>query len=446
MYHMNTFFGDSVLLSTPAAVHLYGQVKDLPIIDYHCHLNEREISQNRRFADLGELWLGGDHYKWRAMRLCGVEERYITGDASYKEKFLKYADIFPRLCGNPLYYWTQLELSMLFDIRLPLGPDTAESIWETANRALSGMTVRDMLARFRVHYVATTDDPTSSLSFHGRYGATDVCPTFRPDRMLSLDTSALDELAAVSGIPADTLDGWKAAMAGRLDCFCAHGCRISDHGMDYLPVADCGVETARMLYARRVSLTPDERQMLTSHLLYHLAGLYADRGIVMQLHFATFRNVNSDMFGKVGRDAGFDIMRGQVDTDRLAVFLDTLHSRGQLPRTVLYSLNPVCVPSLATLSGAFPHVRIGAAWWFNDTLRGIRTQLETVAEYAALGTNLGMLTDSRSFASYARFDFFRRILADLVGGYVERGEYDLGQAEKLMYDVCYGNVKQFLDL
>ena len=443
---MKEFFGPDVLLRSESAKALYAGVKDLPIIDYHCHLNEKEIAADRGFSDLGELWLGGDHYKWRAMRMCGVEETYVTGNASFAEKYEKYASVFPRLAGNPLYYWTQMELGLIFDIHEPLGPDTAAGIRERANAKLADIHVSDLLKQFKVEYIATTDDPVSDLSAHGTYGSTKVSPTFRPDRMIGLDEGALAELATVSGIPTDTLDGLKAALTARLDYFVAHGCRITDHGMDWLPAADCGEDAAAALYAKRADLNAEDKWALTSHLLHFLAGLYAERSMVMQLHFATYRNVNTAMFGQVGRDAGFDIMRGGVDTDRLVVFLDTLNKAGKLPKTVLYTLNPACVPALCTLSGAFPNVRVGAAWWFNDTVEGIRRQLRLTAEYAALGTNLGMLTDSRSFASYARFDFFRRILSDVVGEWVEQGEYDMKHAEALMYDVCYGNVKEFLGI
>ncbi len=441
---MKDFFGPDVLLRSEAAKALYAKVKDLPIIDYHCHLNEKEIQADRGFSDLGELWLGGDHYKWRAMRMCGVDEQYVTGSADFADKYTKYAEIFPRLAGNPLYYWTQMELGLIFDIHEPLGPDTADGIREKANAKLASVKVSDLLKQFKVEYIATTDDPVSDLSAHGTYGNTKVSPTFRPDRMLGLDEGALTELASASGIATDTLEGLKAALTARLDYFVAHGCRISDHGMDWLPTADCGEAAAAELYAKRGELTAEEKWTLTSHLLYFVASLYAERGMVMQLHFATYRNVNTAMFGTVGRDAGFDIMRGGVDTDRLVVFLDTLNKEGKLPKTVLYTLNPACVPALCTLSGAFPNVRVGAAWWFNDSVEGIRRQIKLTAEYAALGTNLGMLTDSRSFASYARFDFFRRILSDVVGEWVEQGEYAMEHAEALMYDVCYGNVKEFL--
>ena len=443
---MKEFFGSEVLLRSEAAKALYAEVRDLPIIDYHCHLNEKEIQADRGFADLGELWLGGDHYKWRAMRMCGVDEEYVTGSASFAEKYAKYAEIFPRLAGNPLYYWTQLELALIFGIHTPLGPDTAEDIRARANQKLAALKVSDLLKDFKVEYIATTDDPVSDLAAHGQYGTTKVSPTFRPDRMIGLDEGALAELATAAGVETDTLAGLKAALTKRLDYFVEHGCRISDHGMDWLPAEDCGEAAAAELYARRGELTAEEKWTLSSHLLCFVAALYAERGMVMQLHFATYRNVNTAMFGKVGRDAGFDIMRGEVDTDRLVVFLDTLNRRGQLPRTVLYTLNPACVPALCTLSGAFPNVRIGAAWWFNDTVEGIRRQIKYAAEYTALGTSLGMLTDSRSFASYARFDFFRRILADVVGEWVEAGEYAMDHARKLMYDVCYGNVKEFLGL
>lgn len=443
---MKEFFGENVLLSTPAAELLYQEVKDLPIVDYHCHLNEKEILDNHAFSDLGELWLGGDHYKWRAMRMCGVEEKYITGSASYTEKFRKFAEIFPKLCGNPLYYWAQMELKILFGITEPLSAESADRILAQANEQLKNLRVRDILKKFKVEYIATTDDVTSRLEAHGAYGDTQVSPTFRPDKILGMDADEIAKLGRICGKETVTLTDLKEALADRIAFFRAKGCRIADHGMDFLPLADCGEETASALFARRESLNTEELQQLSSHLLRYLASLYQKEEMVMQLHFATFRCVNSAMLPVTGRDSGFDIMRGEVDTDRLVHFLDSLQSRGALPKTVLYTLNPAAVPAIATLSGAFPNVRVGAAWWFNDTLLGIRKQLQNVAEYAVLGTNLGMLTDSRSFASYARFDFFRRILADAVGEYVEQGEYALEQAKALMYDVCYGNVKDFLKI
>lgn len=444
---MKPFFGDTLLLSTPTAQALYEGVKDLPIIDCHCHLDPAAIREDRPFTEgLAGLWLGSDHYKWRAMRLCGVPENEITGDAPMTEKYRRYAEIFPRLCGNPLYYFTQLELKLLFGITEPLSAASADRIRAEADRQLAGMRVSDILRRFRVAYIGTTDDPADPLTSHGRVGETLVCPSFRPDRILQTDPTALSALAKAWGHPIDTLSDCKKALSDRLGFFAEKGCRMADHGMDDVPLPDCGEETAERLFERRNSLDAGGRAQLSSHLFYTLAALYRKKNIVLQMHIGTYRNVNSAAFSSVGRDAGFDVMRERVDTDRLAVVLDTLHRRGDLPRVILYSLVPGAIPALATLSGAFPQVRIGAAWWFSDSLLGIRRQLETVAEYAVLGTHLGMLTDSRSFASYARFDFFRRILADLVGGYVERGEYDRAAAEDLMAALCGENIREWLHL
>ena len=339
-----------------------------------------------------------------------------------------------------------MELKMLFGIQEPLCAESADRIYNAANEQLKNMTISDILKRFKVEYIATTDSESSDLSAHGTYGNTRVSPTFRPDAVLNMDPDAIKTLQGVVGYPLNSLQNLKKALTERLCFFLSKGCCIADHGMDFLPVADCGEETAFKLFEKKDALTAEEKHTLFSHLLAFLAEQYARYGMAMQLHFATYRNVNSRLFFTVGRDAGFDIMRGEVDTDRLVQFFDTLASKNVLPKTVLYSLNPACVPTLATLSGAFPNIRIGAAWWFSDTVQGIRKQLEVVSEYAVLGTNLGMLTDSRSFASYARFDFFRRVLADFVGGYVSRGEYDTEQVKQLMYDICYGNIKMFLNL
>ena len=256
---MKEFFGDGLLLGTPAAERLYAAVRDLPIIDYHCHLNENEIRDDIGFANLGALWLGGDHYKWRAMRLCGVDEHFITGNATDYEKYRKYAEIFPRLCGNPLYYWTQMELKLLFGITKPLSPETADEIWAAANEQLKTMRVSDLLRRFRVEYIATTNDPTDTLEAHGVYGNTAVAPTFRPDRMLSCDPAALDALRRSAGMrKLRSLAEVRQGLVRRLDWFCAHGCVISDHGMDFLPVADCGENYASYLFERKSNVTAEE--------------------------------------------------------------------------------------------------------------------------------------------------------------------------------------------
>ena len=396
------FFDDNVLLTSKAARELYAACRGLPIIDYHCHLNEREIAEDKRYADIGELWLAADHYKWRAMRLCGVDEKYITGGADFKDKFFKFAEIMPLLAGNPLYYFCHLELSIVFGITQPLNADSAAEIWKAANQKLKALSVRKLLELFKVEYVATTDAPDSRLKYHGKYGGTLVAPTFRPDAILA----------------GTFTQGPKKA----LDFFVQKGCKISDHGLDDAP---CG-KAADTLEA--------------------LAAEYKARGITVQLHIGPLRNINSNAYKTIGRDAGFDVFAASTDTDKLAAFLDRLHQKNALPKTVLYTLNPAALPAMCAISGAFPNVRVGAAWWFNDTLQGIKSHLSVLAEYACLGTFLGMLTDSRSFLSFARHDFFRRILADFLGGLVERGEYERGGAHDLMKKICYYNVKEFIGL
>jgi len=395
------FFDEKLLLNGKTAENIYAEIKDLPIIDYHCHLNEKEIKADKHFENLGELWLAADHYKWRAMRLCGVDEEYITGGKSYKEKFLAYAKIMPKLIGNPLYYWTHMELVEIFGIQKPLNEDTAEEIWENANNTLKTLGVQDLLKRFRVEYIATTDDPFSTLEDHGDIDGVKVRPTFRPDACFAKKVS-------------------KKALDERFDYFVSRGCRIADHGFDDFDDTDN---------------------------LEWLIEKCFEKCILLQLHFGTFRNVNSSALESIGKDSGFDIFRDKISTDKLAYLLDKMTRKlGGLPKIVVYPLNDAYLRPLATLSGAFENVRVGAAWWFNDTVEGIRRQLETVSEYAVLGTNLGMLTDSRSFSSYVRFDFYRRILASFIAEKVDKGEYDGCSAVALAKDIAYNNVKGVLGL
>ena len=395
------FFDEKLLLNGKTAERIYAAIKDLPIIDYHCHLNELEIKTDKHFTDIGELWLAADHYKWRAMRLCGVDEDYITGDKSFKEKFLKYAEIMPKLIGNPLYYWTHMELAEIFDVHEPLNSETAEGVWTRANEVLKTVGVKDLLAKFKVEYNATTDDPFSTLENHGDINGVRVSPTFRPDACFAKKVS-------------------KKALSERLDYFVSKGCKIADHGFDDFDN--------------------------TENLEWLIEKCY-EKGILLQLHFGTFRNVNSVAFEKIGRDAGFDVFRSAINTDKLAELLDKMNRKlGGLPNVVVYPLNDAYLRPLATISGAFRKVRVGAAWWFNDTVCGIKRQLETVSEYAVLGTNLGMLTDSRSFSSYVRFDFYRRILSSFIAEKVDSGEYDENVAILLAKDVAYNNVKGVLGL
>ncbi|MBQ7642398.1 MAG: glucuronate isomerase [Clostridia bacterium] len=398
---MKEFFGDALLLEGESAKEIYKEIKDLPIIDYHCHLDEKAIFDNRKFSDIGELWLSGDHYKWRAMRLCGVNEEYITGDKGYKEKFFKFAEVLPNLTGNSVYYWAHMELRRIFGITDPLNSDSAEYIWNKANEKLKTITVCDLLKDFNVEYIATTDDPLKELKYHRDIAGIKIKPTFRPDACFN------------NGVD-------KAFLNERLKYFISKGCKIADHGFDFISEND-------------------------ENLLWLIKVCY-ENGILLQLHFGTMRNINSAAYGKTGADSGYDVFRASVDTDALARLFDKANKElGGLPRTILYSLNDNYTKAIATISGAFRGIYIGSAWWFNDTATGIRRQMETVSEYAAFGTQIGMLTDSRSFSSYVRFDFYRRILSSFVGEKVDKGEYDKKSAITIAKKVAYYNAKEMIN-
>lgn len=438
------FFDDQVLLRSPTAVKLYEQIKDLPIIDYHCHLDQSKIKANAKFSDIGELWLAGDHYKWRAMRMCGVDEQYITGDAAFREKFIKYAEIMPQLIGNPLYYFTHLELKQIFGICEPLNADSAEKIYNQANEKLQTLSVLDLLRQFRVGYIATTDDPCDDLSAHGRYGDTTVAPTFRPDKAYAPDEYN-PKLESAVGRRITTAEQYLGALVERLDFFVSKGCRITDHGFERFPYSYIDDGTAEQLFAKRDNLSEQEKDQFFGWLLVKLTKEYAKRSLVMQLHFAVIRNNNALMFERCGVDSGFDLIGEQQSVKDVVRFFNQVKD-GQRPQTILYTLNDSNLAALSCVTGAFRNVRMGAAWWFNDTLQGIRKNLQTVAEYSVLGTSPGMLTDSRSFSSYCRFDFFRRIVSDYVAEKVEAGEYDENAAHHLLYNICYANPKTFMNL
>lgn len=440
---MKQFCGDELLLQTETAKLLYSEIKSLPIIDYHCHLNPKRIAENDAYTDIGSLWLAEDHYKWRAMRLCGIKEEFITGDADFHKKFLKYAEILPNLCGNPLYYWTHMELRQIFGIEKPLSAETAEEIYREANGKAERMSPQYLLNRFAVNYIATTDDPIDNLQYHGKHSNTLVAPTFRPDKVFTLDAAYLSLLGKAAGCDANTLGGLLAALIRRLDFFVSQGCRISDQSFEKFPTRSATREEAERLFKNRGMLSADEKEALFGFLLGFLLREYRKRNMTAQLHFAVTRNVNPEAFRSIGVDSGFDTMSASPDPRTLLAFLASIPDT-ERPGILLYSLNDSALPSLACAAGAFRNVRLGAAWWFNDTPLGIRRNLEILAEYSALGTCSGMLTDSRSFSSYVRFDFFRRILADFVGGYVDRGEYDLAAAKALMHKIVYDNPKALI--
>lgn len=442
---MKKFFDENVLLDNQVAIDLYQEVKDLPIIDYHCHLDQEKIANDASFDNIGTLWLAGDHYKWRAMRLCDVDEYYITGLASPEEKFYKYAEIMPKLIGNPLYYWTHFELKKVFGINEPLNKDTAHDIYLRANEVLKHKTVQSLLKEFNVEYIATTNDPLEELNNHGDFNGIKVRPTFRPDRLLTIDNDYLKELSDLTKIDIKTIKDLKRAICVRLDYFVSKGCKISDHGFLDFSAEIANEQEANYLFEYRNVLDEKSKSALFGYLLHFLMEEYKKREMVVQLHFAVTRNINTSMYHKVGVDAGFDVIAKEINYQNLIKFLDSLDDEHR-PTIILYSLNPNTIAPLACISGAYRHVYVGAAWWFNDTLNGIKRNLDLTAEYALLGTNLGMLTDSRSFSSYVRFDFFRRILCSYIANKVEAGEYDINEASKLAKDICYNNIKNLLNI
>ena len=434
------FFDDDILLTSEHAKKLYSAVRDLPIIDIHCHLDPEKIADDAEIPDVGRLFLQSDHYKWRAMRMCGVDERYITGDAPYKEKFMKYAEIMPKLFGNPLYYFTHFELKQLFGVTEPLGPESAGRIYDRANEALSGKHVSDILKKYNVKLIATTDDPADSLCFHGVHNGVAVVPAFRPDKYYCPEEKDLQRLGEACGHVIKTLDDMMKALISRLDFFITKGCFMSDHGFGRFPRTAISDREAEELFRNRAELEDVEKEALFGNIISRLMPEYKKRRITAQLHFSVKRNVNSKMFSVTGADSGFDVIGAPEDPEYAAAFFDRLGDG--MPNTVLYTLNPASLRSTACLCGAFRGLRMGAAWWFNDTLCGIKENIDVISEYSALGTNDGMLTDSRSFSSYSRFDFFRRIICDKIGGAVTRGEYGEQDSYGLVYDLCYGNTEK----
>ena len=467
---MEPFLSDNFLLDTPAAQRRYHEyAASQPIYDCHCHIDPREIWEDRRFDDLSQLWLGGDHYKWRLMRSNGVDERYITGDADPREKFQKFAETLPKAIGNPMYHWCHLELKNYFGYTGVLNGDTAEEVWQLCNEKLKNdpaMSARGFITCSNVAMVGTTDDPCSDLCWHEKLAADEsfaarVCPSFRPDPAVNLHKAGfaayIQKLEQVTGRSIATVEDVRAALSERIEFFDAHGCRSADHGLDYVmfrPVSDEAATAALKKALAGEALSHEEAEGYQTALLLHCAREYARRGWVMQLHFSCMRNPNSRMLAALGPDTGFDCI---AVTDSCAAtyrLMDALEAEGSLPKTVLYSLNPADNAWLDTLLGAFQSAEIpgkiqhGSAWWFNDHKAGMTEQLTSLANLSVLGNFIGMLTDSRSLLSYARHEYFRRILCALIGRWVENGEYpaDMKTLGALVQDICCNNAKRYFDL
>jgi len=461
---MPSFVTEKFLLNTATAERLYGEVaRDLPIIDYHSHLPPQEIAARRTFRNIAELWLGGDHYKWRQMRTCGLPEAVITGPAADVDKFNAYCRIMPLLAGNPIYHWSHLELKQLFGIDLEINEANAPKIWEEANAALAAMTSWTFLERARVEVTCTTDDPADDLESHaalaGSALATRVLPAFRPDAVMRVNAPAfparLARLAGVSGVRIDSFDALVEALDSRVAFFHAHGARVSDHALDLaLPAGRVAPARLEEIFAKRLdggALTDAETGVYLSGLLERLGSIYARFSWTMCLHVGAQRDNSSRMLAALGPDVGCDSVSDMSCSVGLASLLDRLDAAGCLPKTMLFCLNRSMNDILSTLTGCFQDgsvagkVQFGPAWWFNDHLDGNLEQLRTLANHGALGVFVGMVTDSRSFASYPRHDYFRRLLCRQLGLWAEAGELssDFGVLSRIVRGVSYENAKSY---
>lgn len=459
------YLDDNFLLHSPTARRLFHEVaKDQPIIDYHCHLSPREIATNHRWGNISEIWLGGDHYKWRLMRANGIDEDLITGDSTPREKFQAWAQTVPYTLRNPIHHWTHIELRRYFGIDLMLGPDTADEIWERCNAKLTeaDFCVHGILKKFDVRMVGTTDDPADPLDDHAAIAASDlktiVAPTFRPDKALLVDRPDLlapwlEKLEAITDLNIVHLSDLLAALQKRHDDFHAAGGRLSDHGLERMPALRCTDEEAAMIFDKAragKAATEEEKEKFAFYLMVFFGQLDAAKGWTKQLHLGAFRNTNSRMFGQTGPDSGFDTIGDTRQGAALVHYLDALAREGSMPGIVLYNLNPADNYLFACLTGAFQDgtfpgkIQFGSGWWFLDQKNGIELQLDALSATGLLSRFVGMLTDSRSFLSFPRHEYFRRILCNLIGSEADRGELpdDFEVLSGLIRDVCFGNAKR----
>ena len=465
---MKAFMDDDFLLASQTSKTLYHEfAASMPIIDYHCHINPAEIARNSRFDNIAQLWFSSDHYKWRLIRANGEKGEGIAGSESADyDQFMAFARALPKAAGNPVYHWTHLELQRYFDCPITLCPDTAEEIWQWCNKKLAGggFSVREIIRRSHVETIATTDDPADNLEWHRAIRedssfATKVIPTFRPDGALHIErpgfASYLARIGRAAGIPVKTLDDLYAALEHRISFFCQAGCRASDHGMDTVPFTEHAEARAPGLFQRALageSLTAEETEAYQTAILLFLGRAYQKRGWVMQLHYGAQRNVNALMHQKFGPDTGYDAISCRDCSRSITALLNCLGA--SLPKTVLYSLNPNDNAMLASVCGCFMEYGVagklqhGSAWWFNDTLHEMEAQMISLASRGLLGGFIGMVTDSRSFLSYTRHEYFRRILCNLLGRWVENGEYpaDVPALRQMVQDISYANAKKYFGL
>lgn len=465
---MKDFLTDDFLLQTDSAIRLFHEyASKMPIYDYHCHLPVQEIAENRNFENMTQIWLAGDHYKWRAMRCCGVSEKFITGNATDKEKFAAWAQTVPKTLRNPLYHWTHLELKNPFGITGKLlNRYTCDEIYETCNSLLQtdGFSTCGILKKMNVKVVCTTDDPLDTLEHHRAIKGnpditTKVLPAFRPDKAMKVDdlpvfNGWVDRLQRLADSSLENFEDFMSALENRLLFFHREGCRVSDHGTDVFYFENATPVELNIIYRKARNGLPLERfeiAQFKSQVLIELCKLYAQHNWVQQFHIGTIRNTNTRLFQTLGPDTGFDSMGDLNYAAPLAKFLDTLDQTDQLTKTILYTINPKDNEMLATMIGNFQDgktpgkIQFGSGWWFNDQKDGMERQLNALSNMGLVSQFVGMLTDSRSFLSYPRHEYFRRILCNLFGNDIERGELpnDLKLIGKTIEDICYNNAERY---
>lgn len=477
---MRSFMDRDFMLNNDTAKHLFHDYSEkLPIIDYHCHISPREIYEDRRYNNIAEVWLGGrcddgtyfgDHYKWRLMRSNGVPEEKVTGGADPYDKFLEFAGALEMAIGNPMYHWSNLELHKYFGITEPLSTKNAKDIWNRTSDMLLNdpdFSVRGIIRKSNVKYIGTTDDPADSLEWHEKLseipdlGFT-VCPSFRPDKAVNIRKAGfaayIDKLAtAVGKEKLTSAEEVIEALEERVDYFKAHGCKASDHGLDYVPFRESSCEEVNRVFRKAMAgetVTPVEAEEYQTAILLSLARKYHKENIVMEIHYSCTRDNNRKMFKMEGPDTGFDMIAKSQCYDQLAEFMSKLDETDELPRTIVFSLDEADFNQLASLIGCFQgsdvpgKIQLGAAWWFLDSKDGMEAQMKSLANLGLLGNFVGMLTDSRSFLSYTRHDYFRRIACNLIGGWVENGEYpdDEESLRKIVTGISYTNAERYFSL
>lgn len=462
---MKDFIGEDFLLETDEARRIYNDfAKNMPICDYHCHLSPKEIYENKAPKNITQLWLSGDHYKWRIMRACGIDEEFITGRGDDKEKFIKFACALSYAIGNPLYHWAHLELKKYFGITAPLSVKTAEDIYEKANEkiALGDFRPQTLIKNSNVKYICTTDDPTDTLEYHVLLQKEDidfkVYPTFRPDRALDIDKADfpqyVEKLSAVCGEEINDIDSLISALYMRADYFSSVGCRISDQSFGVVPFSVINRDECNVIFTKAMSgKVPsfEEAQAYKTYVFTALCGKYKELDWCCEIHIGALRNNNTVMFNKVGPDAGFDSMNDKEVAQPLSRLLDSLNTAAILPKCVVFNLNSKDNLVLAATTGNFQSsdaeckIQFGPAWWFLDTLDGMTAQLKTLASVGVLGKFIGMETDSRSFTSYARHDYFRRILCSVIGDWLNKGmvSYDEDMLKEIIEGICYTNAVKY---